>query len=402
MKYRKGQSTWMSSVLGKIILALILIVLLTLFLVSLWKSVFPDEDKTAISYFSLLYDFMNKNLKSTKPYDSNTLPSFYLPKDYMIYFFDGPQLICDPHIRDSANIIAGFSPSGPQTSTSIVLKPSSCEEGKICMCIFDTEALNAKKDANVVLCKSFDKRFALKAYELMDGSCTRKEGKFFKIIVGVETTSTQKNAYILLYNDQNKNFDADMHRKLCPNKDSTDICYTKKHEDIVIDPILVLNACQKEKAASKTIAAQCQYDPQKDSCILNCDTYAIDCSQIRTCNDYVSTMGDGGKPGVYLLKNSPGYAYCENDKTICNSNNNAGCIIEDKKQYRCKTEEALKTTCEELVALPVWTKDCEIETRTQGYTKIITIKENSAACKEIINDYLDPIYGCAAPAASTP
>ncbi|MFA5797770.1 MAG: hypothetical protein WC916_07110 [Candidatus Woesearchaeota archaeon] len=385
---RQKKGNMLYEILLKVLAAIILILLLFWFLSQIWQSIFPGADKASKKSLGLLYDTINLKLSSNKSYDSSRM-MLYLKTDYQIIIFEeneNKMRGCDDILRPNACTVGGKQPA--------------------CICLYSDDPDSKDPENDVIECRTFKTAFKRGAFELLTdtllgGGCERSgtayiagtDTQFLNLIIAETTDPASKSKIINLWlaTDTNIANDKKYKNPKCPAH-SNAACVDKGMGEILTTSTAT---CQSSTQLGQT---QCVYDQTAALCKETCINI-IECKQLTECKDYVSVIGDGGK--IYLLKDSRGYAGCMNDKTGCNVGAGKGCTIEDKKEFVCKSN--LAEECKEKINTLKTT--CGVASHVQGGIMIVTEIKNpntKAECTDLATNYLDPIYGCVAPPASTP
>ncbi len=336
---KKGDTIgFLPMVLIKLIFAVLLIFLITWLMVSLWQSMFGNENKTEKDNFDTLYKLMESKSRSGIDYDSTKL-TVYLVKtgilttDHTIHFF-GPD-------EKNLNCVGG----------KMMKRPDDCKDiKKSCLCLFDSDPDRwpDESDDDLIECKEFTTGFKIEANDFQisnkSDDCLRAiDNEYMQLIIGVQNSGGKKRVFVWENNEENRKLDEQLQKKLCPEK--TGLCVGKKDSEIVYDLQQVAIECSHKDPNKFYSEAKCVFDGKK--CDIECT--GTDCSAIQTCKDFNINKD------FYVTGTKEEY-FCKN--RACNKQC-SGSLIE---QYTCV--QGKEQDCKDLindVKIPGFVSNCSVE-----------------------------------------
>lgn len=335
---KKGDTIgFLPMVLIKLIFAALLILLITWLMISLWQSLFGNENKTEKDNFETLHKLIESKANSNKDYDSTKL-TVYLVKtgmlttDHTIHFF-GPNEVSIPCTGDS------------------LFRPSDCgDNAKPCLCLYDSDPDRGKddRDDDVIMCKPFTQVFDIadKDFQMVNFSddCERIiDNEYMQLIVGVQKAGGKKRVFVWENTEENRKLDEQLQKKQCPEK--TGLCAGKKDSEIVYDLQQVAIECSHKDPNKFYSEAKCVFDGTK--CNIECA--GTDCSAIQTCQDFNINKD-------FYVNGTKEEYFCKN--RACNKQC-SGNLIE---QYTCV--QGKEQDCKDLIndmKIPGFISNCSVE-----------------------------------------
>lgn len=351
MMKKKGVIGFLPMVLIKLIFAVLLILLITWLLVSLWMALFGNEDKTTKDSFETLFNIIDSKSQKSIDYESTKYTS-YTRDNHRIFFFaaNEQQISC--------------------INGKPVLRPTDCDIKKSCLCLYDDDPDRDEedKDDEVVMCKEFKQVFSIekKDFQLVDynNDCDKNyEGEYVNLIVGVQNSGNKRRVFVWENNDANRKIDEQLKKKMCPEK--TGLCVGKKDSEVVYNLQQVAIECSRKDPNKFYWEAKCIFDGTK------CDVECVgeQCSTITSCTDFNINKD-------FYVTNTKEEYFCNN--RACNKQC-TGNLIE---QYTCITGK--EQDCKDLindVKLPDFVSDCSVE--VGPYSSLTSGQKNYNAAKMI-------------------
>jgi len=334
-----------------IIVAVILIFVVTSFGAKIWSSFFPDEDKSTLKSFEVLFSIVEAKSVSPLQYDS-TMVNLYLADDYNIAFFtDGKANCREKHWY------------GP--TVTIYNAPSDCETGKQCLCLYDDtpEIALSKKDKHVVKCQSITNVMKIdkEHFFLNDRICGSPEA-YSSYIVAKRNVAGSSYLYMIPDNDSNRKLDENWSIPMCTNN-ANSLCYGEGDGAIVTfnddtHMELLYNYCKTQQNVLST-SIRCIYNKgttgaDDRGCDIDCKYGEASSENIKSCNEFNKAYFGKTK---YLSKDwSYKYYYmCSNSIKYYT---NMKCKLNQWSAYICKNsvDGAENSKCH-----PPTTVDCKLE-----------------------------------------
>lgn len=346
---KNGVVGFLPMVLVKLIFALLLILLITWLLVSLWTALFGNEDKTTKDSFETLFKLIDSKSQRNVNYES-TKYTLYTQDDYRVFFFaaNEQQISC--------------------VNGKPVLRPTDCDIKKSCLCLYndDPDRDSEDRDDEVVMCKEFKQVFSIdkKDFQLVNynDDCDKNyNGEYANVIVGVHNIDGKKRVFVWENNDTNRKLDEQLQKKACPEK--TGLCAGRKDSEVVYDLKEVAIECSHKDSNKFYWEAKCVFDGTK--CNVECT--GEQCSTINSCTDFNINKD------FYVVNTKEEY-FCKNG--ACNKQC-SGNLIE---QYTCMTGK--EQECKDLindVKLGDFISSCSVE--VGPYSKLTSGKKNYDAAK---------------------
>lgn len=337
MNKRAEVEGFMPMVLVKLIFALLLILLITWLLVSLWTAIFGSENKTEKDNFETLFKLIDSKSKSVTEFDSSRLTVYlittgFLSSDHTIHFF-------------APNDITIKCAKGEPIN-----RPSDCDDNtKACLCLYDSnpDRDEEDKDDEVIVCEQFTESFKIAPddFQLANYSddCSRSiDNEYMQLIVGVQNSNNNKRVFVWQNTPENRALIEQMQKKECPN--TAGACKDKKDSEVITDLKTVNDACKSFDP--NKIYSQVKCVLENNMCKVECT--GDPCSSTQACRDFNidKDFYTAGSKEEYSCKNNP----CGKQ---CSAN-----LIE---QYSCITGK--EQECKDLIndiTFPGFVANCSV------------------------------------------
>jgi hypothetical protein len=345
LKPKKGNLS--ATFLVLIIIAVIMIMMVSGFGARIWKAFFPSDDKSTMKSFDAIHTMLLTKTSSQKDYDSTTM-NIYLKDPYRIVIFDEDEFWC---MNVGSKVFAYTA-------------PKDCEEGKICLCLYEDKPSTEDKDGktNLIKCYNLENknnliidRPRIDIDKMICSDSLDGYGSFMFIKRTIFHPKTESYLYILKANENNKELDDEWSIPVCKTTESKDLCFQKKAGDrieatdnSVLSEILVY--CKQQNKDYKSAEVECTYDPSsKNNCFANCEPYDVSklCGvEYKTCEDYnqlkkrMGLESDSEITYTSIDDDLTKYRMCENEVAFCNVNSDLGCEINTWPVYTCKDSDS--------------------------------------------------------------